>query len=235
MEEAGVIADYAEALASKLAFDRRLSRRVRQEVEDHLRDAVAADPAGDTPEAARRAIAAFGDPQAIAAQFGAGALVRQARSAGGAIILVIGGVLIAMKARLAWYALTQWMVSDETRAVSEIVGMLDRYAFWLAVALGVIGWAYIVGRATPARFHAACRRQSRRIFCLCAVVTAVLVAAVIADGVLTALRLGDTTVSAMALIPVLSMAAEIVGAGFLVFHLRGLVRRMASIAGLLEA
>jgi hypothetical protein len=161
--------------------------------------------------------------------------VRQARSAGGAIILVIGGVLIAMKARLAWYALTQWMVSDETRAVSEIVGMLDRYAFWLAVALGVIGWAYIVGRATPARFHAACRRQSRRIFCLCAVVTAVLIAAVIADGVLTALRLGDTTVSAMALIPVLSMAAEIVGAGFLVFHLRGLVRRMASIAGLLEA
>ncbi|HKW55607.1 MAG TPA: permease prefix domain 1-containing protein, partial [Stellaceae bacterium] len=234
MEEAGVIADYAEALAGKLAFDRRLARRVRQEVEDHLHDAVAADPAGDPAEAERRAIAAFGDPQAIAAQFGAGALVRQARSAGTTIILVLGGVFIAMKARLAWYVLTQWAVSEETRALSDLVGMLDRYAFWLAVALGAAGWAYIVSRGTPARFHAACRTQSRRIFRLCAAATSVLVAAVIADGVLTALRLGDTAVSAAFLIPVLSMAAEIAAAGFLVCRLHGMTRRMASIAALLE-
>ena len=61
-----------------------------------------------------------------------------------------------------------------------------------------------------------------------------LVAAVTADGVLTTLRLGDTAVSAALLIPVLSMAAEIAGAGLLIFHLRGLARRMASIAALLE-
>lgn len=234
MEEAGVISDYADALASKLAFDRRLARRVRQEVEAHLRDAAAADPADDTAEAERRAIAAFGDPQAIAAQFGATALARQARSAGAAIILVLGGVFIAMKARLAWYALTQWTVSEETRALSDMVGMLDRSAFWLAVALGAAGWAYIVACATPARFHAACRRQSRRIFRLCAAATALLVAGVIADGVLTALRLGDTAFSASFLIPALSMAAEIAGAGLLAGRLLGMTRRMASAAALLE-
>ena len=229
-----MIANYAEALAGKLAFDRRLARRVRQEVEDHLRDVVAADPAGDTTEAAQRAVAAFGDPQDVARQFAANALAHQSRGAAAAVILVIGGSLIAMKARLGWYALTQWAVSDETRALSDMVGMLDRYAFWLAVVLGAAGWAYIIACATPARFHAACRRQSRRIFRLCAAATAMLVAAVIADGVLTALRLDDAAVSASFLIPVLSMTAEIAGAGIVLCRLFGMTRRMASAAALLE-
>ena len=229
-----MISDYAGALAGKLAFDRRLARRVRQEVEDHLRDAAAADPGGDRSEAERRAIAAFGDARAIAAQFGAGALARQARGAGVTIILVIGGVFIAMKARLAWYVLARWALSDETRALSDMVAMLDRSAFWLAVALGAAGWAYIVARATPARFRAHCRRQSRRIVRLCAAATAVLVSAVIADGVLTGLRLGAAPVSAGFLVPVLSMAAEIAGAGLLVGRLLGTARRMASAAALLE-
>jgi hypothetical protein len=112
--------------------------------------------------------------------------------------------------------------------------VLDRYIFWLAVALGAAGWTYIVARATPARFHAACRRQSRRVFRLCAAATALLVASVTADGVLTALRLGDTAVSASFLIPVLSMAAEIAGACLLVGRLVGMSRRMASAAALLE-
>ena len=234
MEEAGVIADYAEALAGKLAFDRGLSRRVRQEVEDHLREAVAAAPCCDRVAAERRAIARFGDPHTIAAQFALGALARQAHSAGTAIILVIGGVFIAMKARLAWYALTQWAVSDEMRAVSAMVGMLDRYAFWLALALGAAGWAYIAKRGTPERFHASCRKQSRRIRGLFAAATGALALVVIADGMLTALRLGETAVSAAFLIPILSMAAEIAGAGFLVCRLHSMTRRMASAAALLE-
>jgi hypothetical protein len=39
-----VISDYLDTLAGALSFDRSLSGRVRQEVEDHLRGAVAADP-----------------------------------------------------------------------------------------------------------------------------------------------------------------------------------------------
>ena len=41
MRQPSPIADYAAALARELAFDVSLSRRVRQEVEDHLWEAVA--------------------------------------------------------------------------------------------------------------------------------------------------------------------------------------------------
>jgi hypothetical protein len=78
MQEPGVISEYVELLADKLSFDRSLSRYVRQEVEDHLWEAVAADDLGNTPEAQRRAVANFGDPDVIAAQFAAVSLARQA-------------------------------------------------------------------------------------------------------------------------------------------------------------
>jgi len=89
-----VISDYLDSLVGALSFDRPLSGRVRQEVEDHLREAVAADPAGDGPEAERRAIANFGDPRVIAAEFAMVSLAKQTRRVGAAIILVIAGVRI---------------------------------------------------------------------------------------------------------------------------------------------
>ena len=42
---------YLQSLGRELDFDRSLSRRVRQEVEDHLSQAVAADTSGDALEA----------------------------------------------------------------------------------------------------------------------------------------------------------------------------------------
>src|SRR6266403_1450386 len=45
--EPGMIPDYLERLARELSFDRSLARNVRQEVEDHLWEAVAADPTGN--------------------------------------------------------------------------------------------------------------------------------------------------------------------------------------------
>ena len=100
-----MISDYLESLVGALSFDRSLSARVRQEAEDHLREAVAADPSGDGPEAERRAIANFGDPHVIAAQFAVVSLAKHTKRVGVAIILVIAGVSIAMKARVAWYAM----------------------------------------------------------------------------------------------------------------------------------
>jgi hypothetical protein len=104
-----VISEYVDVLAAKLSFDRSLSRRVRHEVEDHLREAVAVDPAGSALEAERRAVARFGDPLDIAAQFATLSLARQTRRAGVAFVLVILAVFAAMKARVAWYALRQWL------------------------------------------------------------------------------------------------------------------------------
>src|SRR5215210_3446893 len=137
MAQAGVIAAYLNALGQALAFDRRLSRRVRQEAEDHLRAIVEADRLGDGPEAERRAVASFGNPQAVACQFAAISLIKQMRRVVAFQILAMGGLFLTMKVRLAWYAATQWPLAEEAKAVSAVVSSIDRYAFWIAVAIGI--------------------------------------------------------------------------------------------------
>jgi hypothetical protein len=216
-----VIAEYAASLAGRLSFDRSLSRCVREEVEDHLWQAVAADPAGDSPEAQRRAIENFGDPRAIAAQFAVDSLARQAGKTGVTAILVIAGVFLAMATRLTWYDLTQWGLCEDLVDLSETVGMIDRSAFWLAAIGGAAGWFY--------------RRQLERFVVLCAIASGGIIACVICDGVLTALRLSGWEFSADFLVPLFSMAIEVVCAGVLAFYVGGLPRRMASTAALQRA
>jgi hypothetical protein len=229
-----MIPDYLDRLARELDFDRSLSRRVRQEVEDHLWEAVAADSTGDMLQAQQRAIARFGDARVIAAQFAVVCLANYTRRAGVAAVLVIAAVFMAMKARIAWYAAMQWAISDDMKAVSGLVVQIDRYAFWLSLIVGLGGWAYIRSRRIPAAFHPAYRRQLRRFFLLCTTAAAALVVSVISDGVLTALQLLGTELSAESLVPIVSMAFEIACTGILVFHIRGIALRAASTAALLK-
>jgi HAAS domain-containing protein len=227
-----MIAEYAEALVGRLSFDPALARSVRQEVEDHLWECVAADRTGDPREAERRAVARFGDPDIIAAQFAIGSLADQSRKVGLAVIVAIAGVLIAMKARIASYAVAQWALSDEMRALSFIVGSVDRYAFWLSAVVGIVGWAY-VSRRSPALLHPPFRKQLRRCFLFCAVAAVALVTTVLSDGVLTTLRLLETG-AAQLFIPIVSMAVEIVCVTLLVVRVRAVSRRMAATAALLR-
>jgi hypothetical protein len=202
-----MIPDYLESLARELDFDRSLSRCVRQEVEDHLWEAVAADPSGDTLKAQRRAIANFG----------------------------VAGDLIAMKARVAWYAAAQWGISDDMRALRGLVILIDRYAFWTSVIIGLGALAYIHTREIPAAFYPAYRQQLRCFFLLCSATAAALVVSVISDGVLTALQVQGMAPSVEIWVAILTMAIEIACAGFLVFHIRSNTQRAASTAALLKA
>lgn len=229
-----MIPDYLDLLARELDFDKSLSRRVRQEVEDHLWEAVAADATGNMLQAQRRAIASFGDARVIAAQFAVVSLAKHSKRAGVAALLVIASVFMAMKARVAWYAAIQWAISDDMKAVSGLVVQIDRYAFWLSLIVGLGGWAYIRSRRIPATFHPAYRRQLRRFFLLCNTAAAALVVSVISDGVLTALQLPGRELSAEFLVPIVSMAIEIGSVGILVFHIRGVALRAASTAALLK-
>ena len=227
MAESGVISEYVERIASELAFDPSLSRCVRREVEDHLWEAVSADPAGDRLEAERRAVTNFGDPHAIAAQFAVASLAQHARRVGFAAIVVIAAVFIAMKARLTWYAV-MGCATDQMGALGEIVVSIDRYAFWLSVLVGIGGWMYIDSRRIPAALTPEYRAQLRRFFLLCLAATGALIASVISDGVLTSFRLVGTRWSLDSLIPVVSMAIEVVCAGGLVVSIRGMTKRTAS-------
>ncbi|MGB6395398.1 MAG: hypothetical protein WBF73_06915 [Bradyrhizobium sp.] len=230
-----MIPDYLESLARELDFDRSLSRCVRQEVEDHLWEAVAAEPSGNTLQAQRRAIANFGDARAIAAQFAVVSLAQRTRRAGIAAVLVIAGDLVAMKARVAWYAAAQWGISDDMRALRGLVLLIDRYAFWTSVIVGLGALAYILSREIPAAFSPAFRRQLRCFSVLCSATAAALVVSVISDGVLTALQVQGMAPSVEIWVAIFTMAIEVACAGFLVFHIRSNTRRAASTAALLKA
>jgi hypothetical protein len=226
-----MISDYLDVLARELAFDRSLSREVRLEVEDHLREAVAADPTGNMHEAERRAIANFGDARAIAAQFAVVSLARHSRRAGVAAVIAIACVYAAMKARIAWYAAAQWAIGDDLREVCAWVVRIDRYAFLLAVMIGLAGLIYIRSRDIPAALHPCYRRQLRRFSLLCGAAAGALVVSVISDAVLTALQWHAT---AQSLLPVLSMAFEFACVGILVVHIQSLTRLAASTAALTQ-
>ena len=178
-----MISDYLDRLGGALSFDRALAHRVRVEIEDHLREGTAADPSPDRRGAEKRAIAACGDPRALAAEFAVIALAKRTRRLGVGVFLGIVGVLIAMKARVAWYALMQCAMSDDVRSVAAFVGSIDAGAFWASLVLGIAGAAYLGGGRAPTPLA-----RTRRFRLLCAAATAALTVSVISDGVLTSIR-----------------------------------------------
>jgi len=216
---ADFISSYAQALAARLSFDPSLSRRVRQEVEDHLREAAAADASGDPLGAQRRAIAGFGDPGAIAAQIAVASLAGQLRKIGVTVVLVLAAMFLAMQTRLMWYDLTEWGLCENVAALCEMVGSIDRSAFLLAAFAGA----------------AACVLAGSRRILLCSVAAGGLVASVLCDGVLTALRLADWDWSLYFLIPLSSMAVEIACAAVLLVRIRDVARCRSSASALQQA
>jgi len=231
VEPPGVIAEFARRLAAELDFDPPLSQRVRREVEDHLHDAVAADPSSDRSDAERRAIARFGDLRVVAARFAVAALVRQTRGVAVVAVAMTAAVFAAMQARVAWYGVMACGTAAPTGgALAEVVLLVDRLAFWLAALVGVAGWLYIGSRRVPVVLTRDCRLQLGRFSALCLTTAAALVASVTSDGVLTALRLARTGWCADFVLPLLLLGAEIGCAAVLLARMRR-TARLRRIAG----
>ena len=229
-----MIARYLAELEGALRFDPGLARRVAREVEDHLHEAVAAHASVDRAEAERHAVASFGDPHALAMQFACLSLARRTRRASVAVVLAIVAVLLAMKARLAWYAAANWRLSEETRELAGTVLAIDRFAFWLSVIAGLIALFRFAYLRIPEAPQPGYYRQSRRVVVLCAVAALSLVVSVVSDGVLTALQLtGEWREGA--LIPLASMAVEIVCVAAVAFLIVDAIRRGGHIHALLRA
>lgn len=229
-----MIPAYLDQLANTLRFDRALSRCVVREVEDHLREAVAADPAPDRLAAERRAIMNFGEPQLFAAQFAVVSLARRTRRLGIAVVLAIGAVLVAMRARVAWYAALQWSMSEDARPLAAIVLTVDRFAFWLAAIVGLGALLYAGRHRAPGAPGPEYRRQMRRARLLCGCAAASLAVSVISDGVLTALTLG-TELRAELAVPIISMVIEIACAGAVIVLILDAARRAGAMEALLNA
>jgi hypothetical protein len=227
-----MIPGYLAELTGALSFDRSLARRVTREVEDHLREAVAAHPSEDPAQAEREAIARFGDPQALALQFAAVSLARRTRQAGIAVVAAVVAVLIAMKVRVSWYAAANWIVSEDARELAGTVLAIDRFAFWLSVIAGLIALFYIGCLRVPAVLRPDYCRQNRRAVLLCSTAAVSLVVAVISDGLLTALRLGGE-LREDALVPLVSMAVEIACVGAVTYLIADATRRHSRTSALL--
>ena len=227
-----MISEYGVRLADRLAFDPALARTVRREVEDHLREAAAAVPTDDVVDAERRAVTAFGDVQVLAAQFALVSLEQHTKRAGAVIRGEIARAFVVMMARVAGYAAMAMALRDDLRAVSGLVVTIDRHAFWLSLIAGIGGWIYISSRRSPAGFDPTYRAQLGRFVVLCGTAVGALVVSVVSVGVLTVVRLSGAGISATALIPILTMAAEIAGAGLVLRHLHRTRLRTTATAGL---
>jgi HAAS len=221
------VADYLDSLTYELRFDPALARRVRLEIEDHLRQA-SAEPAGcaTSTEAQRQAVARFGEPRMIARQYAPGALLVQTRRVGIVVLIALAGIFAMMKGRLVWYGLTHWSLSPDLAAVMATAFSIARWIFIVALAVALAGAAYIGTRRPPREFHDAYLRELGRCVGLCTIVVIVLLVAVGLDGVMVGLRMVGREPSASVLIPILSMAVETSLAVVLVSNLRRSMRRV---------
>ena len=221
-----MISEYLDALQAALDFDRSLSRRVRIEFEDHLREAMAADPSEDRWEAERRAIARCGDPRAIAAELAVISLAKRTKRLATSVVLVLLGVLLAMKGHIAWYAAMQWVINDDMKPLATSIGAIARYAFWTATFVGAAGWAYgSIYRLPSDYFHGKYSRHLYRFCLISGAATAALLVSVISDGALAIIRMVSMTPSLAFFVPILSIAFELAGAGALVVLIHALARR----------
>jgi hypothetical protein len=203
------IADYLDALAHELRFDPALAHRVRQEVEDHLRQS--AEERSDcmpAAEAERRAIAGFGDPRAIARLYAPAALLTQSRRAGIVVLVALAGIYAMMKGRFAWYGFTQWQLSPDIAAAVAAGFSAVRWVFIIALALALVGTVYIGSRQPLREFHRACHRQLLCCVALCASAAFVLLVAIGLDGIMTGLRMAGREPSAIFVVPIFSMLIE---------------------------
>jgi hypothetical protein len=198
-----VIDDYVAALRRELDFDPALARRLASEDEDHLRDAAEADPAWPSPEAERRAVERFGLGREIAAQFAVDAVDRQARRTWITLAVTVIVTFIAMRLRVIW-------LDDEVIAMAPLI---DRYAFIVALTVGVIGW------------FAFRRSLTALAICLGGLVAS------IGAGIVRA----DLFASGAPIHVLLSAAGEIALVGLLLFHVIGLGRRLKRTATLRRA
>jgi hypothetical protein len=233
MLRSGIVTEYLDALARELSFDAALSCRVRQEVEDHFWEVANTGAGSDAIEVQHRAIANFGDPREIARQYAASSLLGQIRRVDIVVILALAGILGAMKARGAWYGLLQWRLTGQFENVRAIGLLIDFYAFMIAVAIGIIGWAYLGRRGAPTIFHKAYAKRVKRYIMLCTATAAALLASVITDAVLTGLHLLETKLWMSALVPLVSMATEIAFVSVLILNIRRTTRRVTTAWSLL--
>jgi hypothetical protein len=228
VQQSSAVSNYLESLCRELSFDPVLAHRVRVEVEDHLWEAVAADPEDDKTVALRRAIESFGRPREIASQMKALSQLRQAKKAAVNLLSVIAGILVFMEMRTLWFAGMRWSGDGHWIRLTNAALAIDRYTFLLSALIAMLAWMYVRTRTVTERPHGAWRAQLRWCIALFAVATGVLTISVTSDGVFTLLRLVGSGFSGSSFVPLSLIAVELACAGLLIAHIRRIAKSIFS-------
>jgi|CXWL01.1.fsa_nt_gi hypothetical protein len=116
-----------------LGFDRRLARRVHDEIEAHLCDAVADDT--DDEGAERRAIARFGNPQVLARDYAQAALPARLRMTWAVAITMALATFALMRLRSTVLALPGMEAGS-----NMLLAVVDRAAFGAGIFFSLYAW-----------------------------------------------------------------------------------------------
>jgi hypothetical protein len=227
------VADYLAAVSRELDFDPALARRVRDEVEDHLWQAVE-DRGGPSIENQLRAIENFGEARELARGYVAASLLSQVRYIGAGALITAASVSLAMKVRVAWYVWMHWELGADFASVTAVALLIDRYATKLAIAAALIACAYIATRRVPARIDRSYRKQLIRSLVLCGASAGALSLCVATEVILTGVQLSARQWGVTATVPLLSLAVEIVAMIGFVSAIYISIRRGALAAALLR-
>ena len=222
-----LIENYLNELTYAVSFDPSLAQRLRVEAEDHLLEAVESAPYGLTEcEAERAAIERFGSPYAIAGPFAAAYAGKQASIVSSFAVGSILSLFIAMKSRIAWYALVLKIDQPTQHPLQNVLFLLDRYTFWVAVTATLVGWIFSrsLGK-TQGKIKRQLARQSMSVYWSMAVCVFGMVAM---DICLTAARVVPYGWSLDMLVPALSVAIEMMLAVAFVLRVRVVGRRIAA-------
>jgi hypothetical protein len=228
MPQPGPVADYLDDLARDLAFDPALSRRVRLEIEDHLRQATMAEATESAIDAENRAIMKFGAPQEIARQYKTLSLHMRMKKTGILVLCATLAAFWAMESRAVWYRLTRWDIGAHLKTISETIIPIDRCAFALAIAFGVVGWAYIISRPIPVGCGHASRSRFRCGQFLIAAAAGATAIAVTCEMIVTGWRLVEAHWTTYSLLPVISIFLEIGIVSAALLSICNTVRRAAA-------
>ncbi|MBV8839601.1 MAG: hypothetical protein JO000_23960 [Alphaproteobacteria bacterium] len=221
------IADYLDALARELAFDPPLCRRVCHELEDHLGEMLEAEGGEPTAAGTVRAIERLGSPRAIAEQYRALSLLTRMRASALMLVVAVAGIFLAMKARIAWYGITEWDASAQLQAINAIALPVDRYAFLAATFGALAGWLYAATLPAPATCRADALVALKRCGLLLRIATIFITGAVGIELVLSLYRFADAGLSSALILPAVTIMLEAVFVAAVAISLRNTARRFA--------
>ena len=150
------------------------------------------------------------------------------------MLMAVAAIFLAMKLRVAWYGLTHWTLHDEFTLIYAVALEIDHYAFMTALAVAAAGLAFIGMSPAPRGPHQRYAKRLRRGAALCAIAAAALTLSVGIDAFMTGLRLAAAGSTAVAILPMVTVAAEVGFAGLLGVNVLSAIRRATGTIGLLD-